>query len=59
MLLSGALLMEKGCMSFSDVVYCFQVRGSMLAGLFMLIASLGNLRANGVCVKRVNEVLDE
>lgn len=59
MLLSGAVLMEQGGMSFSDVVYCFQVRGSVLAGLFMLIASLGNLRANGVCVRRVNEVLDE
>lgn len=43
-----------GTMAFSDVVYCFQVRGSMIAGVSMFITCLNNIKANSVCVKRIN-----
>ncbi|MBD5488653.1 MAG: ABC transporter ATP-binding protein [Lachnospiraceae bacterium] len=46
-------------MAFSDVVYCFQVRGSIMAGVFMLVTCLNNLKANSVCVKRVCDILEE
>lgn len=47
----------KGTMAFSDVVYCFQIRGSILAGMFMLITCINNLKANSVCIKRVNDTI--
>lgn len=48
-----------GTMAFSDAVYCFQVRGSVLSGVSMLITCLSNLKANSVCVKRMNDTLEE
>nr|WP_304710987.1 ABC transporter transmembrane domain-containing protein [uncultured Acetatifactor sp.] len=48
-----------GTMTFSDAVYCFQVRGSILAGMFMLMTCLSNLKANAVCIKRINDTLEE
>lgn len=58
-LLIGYGLIYNGEMAFSDVVYCFQVRGSVLAGISMLITCLSNLKANAVCIKRINHTLDE
>ncbi len=58
-LLMGYGLISNGTMAFSDVVYCFQVRGSMMAGAIMLVTCLNNLKANAVCVKRVNGVFEE
>lgn len=58
-LLVGYGLIYRGIMAFSDVVYCFQVRGSVLGGIFMLATCLNNLKANSVCAKRINDVLDE
>lgn len=55
----GFRLIEHGSMAFSDVVYCFQVRGSVLSGMFMLLICLNNLKINSVCVKRVNNTLEE
>lgn len=43
-----------GTMAFSDVVCFFQVRGSMIAGVSMFITCLNNIKANSVCVKRIN-----
>ena len=48
-----------GTMAFSDAVYCFQVRGSILSGMFMLITCLNNLKANSVCIKRLNDTFEE
>ncbi len=59
LLLIGYSLIGDGKMVFADVVYCSQVRGSILAGVFMLITCLGNIRANAVCVKRINDVFEE
>lgn len=58
-LLVGCGLISDGKMAFSDVVYCFQVRGSIMAGVFMLVTCSNNLRANSVCVKRVCDILEE
>ena len=58
-LIIGYGFISNGTMAFSDVVYCFQVRGSMIAGMMMLVICLNNLKANAVCVKRVNGVFEE
>lgn len=59
LLLIGYGFIHKGTMAFSDVVYCFQVRGSVLGGIFMLITCLNNLKANAVCIKRLDDTLGE
>lgn len=58
-LLIGCGLIREGRMMFSNLVYCFQVRGAVIAGMFMFITSLNNVRANSVCIKRVNDVFEE
>lgn len=58
-LLIGYRFIYNGTMAFSDVVYCFQVRGAVLAGMLMLITCLNNLKANAVCIKRINDTLEE
>lgn len=58
-LLIGYRLIYNGTMAFSDVVYCFQLRGAVLAGMLMLITCLNNLKANAVCIKRINDTLEE
>ena len=58
-LLMGYGFISGGTMAFSDVVYCFQVRGSVMAGVFMLATCFNNLRANSICVKRVCDILEE
>lgn len=58
-LLMGYGFISDGMMAFSDVVYCFQVRGAIMAGVFMFVTCLNNLKANSVCVKRVCDTLEE
>ena len=58
-MLIGYGFISDGKMVFSDLVYSFQVRGSMIGGTLMLVACLNNLKANAVCVKRVNGVFEE
>lgn len=58
-LMVGYSLILRGMMSLSDVMYCLQVRLSVLAGMFMLFNSINNIKANSVCVKRINAALDE
>ncbi len=55
-LLIGCRFILDGAMSFSDVVYCLQVRAAILSSLFMLTVSMNNIKANLVCVKRINRV---
>ena len=52
-------MISGGTMTFSDWVYCSQVRGSILAGVLMLITCMSNIKANAVCVKKVNEALGQ
>lgn len=59
LLLTGYRLIYNGTMAFSDVVYCFQVRGSILSGMLMLITCINNLKANSVCLKRINDTFEE
>ncbi|MDE7131068.1 MAG: hypothetical protein K2O65_04615 [Lachnospiraceae bacterium] len=58
-LLMGYGFIPSGTMAFSDVVYCFQVRGSVMAGVFMFVTCFNNLKTNSVCVKRVCDILEE
>ena len=58
-LIIGYSLIYKGAMKFSDVVYCFQVRGSIIAGMFMIITCLNNIKSNSVCIKRINDTFEE
>ena len=58
-LLTGYKLMQEGIMYFSDMVYCFQVRGSIIAGMSMFINCLNNIKTNSVCIKRINDTFDE
>lgn len=56
----GYYLMAGGFLSFSEVIYCLQVRSGILpAGMFLLITSINNIKTNSVCIKRVNRILDE
>lgn len=48
-----------GTIAFSDVVYCFQVRGSIIVGVSMFITCLNNIKANSVCVKRIQDTFAE
>lgn len=59
LLVMGYRFIHIGTMAFSDAVYCFQVRGSILSGMFMLITCLNNLKANSVCLKRMNDTFEE
>ena len=58
-LLIGFGLINEGKMVFSDVVYCFQIRGSILAGMLMIVTCLNNIKMNSVCIKRINDTLEE
>lgn len=58
LLLVGYSMICDGRMVFADLVYCLQVRGSILAGVFMLITCLINIRANSVCARRINDTLE-
>lgn len=59
MLTVGYSFILKGMMSLAEVMYCLQIRQSLLAGMFMLFNSRNNMKANSVCVKRINDALDE
>lgn len=58
-LLTGSAGIFGGDMAFSDIVYSFQVRGSIMAGTIMLVTCINNLKANSVCVGRINDMLSE
>lgn len=55
----GYKFIYNGTMAFSDVVYCFQIRGSIMAGMFMFLTCINNLKANSVCIKRLNDTFEE
>ncbi len=58
-LLIGYGLIDRGTMLFSELIYCFQVRTSVLSGVFMLVSCMGNIRADSVCAKRVNDMFEQ
>lgn len=58
-LFMGHTLISRGDMFFSDVVYCFQIRGSLMAGVLMINTCLNNIKMNSVCVKRIQKILEE
>lgn len=58
-LMIGYYLILDGSMSFSDVVYCLQVRVAVLSGMHMLITSINNIKTKAVCVRRINSVWEE
>ena len=58
-LLLGCGFIDHGTMAFSDLVYCLQVRVSMIAGMSMIMTCINNLKANSVCIKRITDTLDE
>lgn len=59
MLAVGYTLVLKGRMPLAEVMYCLQVRLSILTGMFMLFNSMNNIKANSVCAERVNNVLEK
>ena len=59
MLAVGYTLVLRGRMPLAEVMYCLQVRQSILAGMFMLFSSMNNIKANSVCAERVNDALEE
>lgn len=58
-LMVGYGLILCGVMPLSEVMYCLQIRQSVLAGMFMLLNSMNNIKANSVCVERINAALEE
>lgn len=58
LLFLGHTLISGGEMLFSDVVYCFQVRGSVLGGVMMINTCLNNIKLKSVCIKRLQETMD-
>lgn len=58
-LLMGYGLISRGTFAFSDLIYCFQVRGSIMSGMFMLITCLNNIKLNSVCVRRIYHVYEK
>ncbi len=49
----------KGTMSFADLTFSFQLRGSLVAAVLMLTMCVNNIKANSICVKRVNDTFNE
>lgn len=58
-LVIGYMSVYDGTMLLSDVVYCFQVRGAVLAGMLMFITCFNNIKTNSVCIKRINDTFEE
>lgn len=59
LLLTGFSMIAGGKMALSGLLYCSQLRGSILASVLMLVTCRSNIKANAVCVKKVNEALEE
>lgn len=55
----GYGLVLQGMMSLAEVMYCLQIRQSILAGMLLLFNSMNNIKANSVCAKRINNLLEE
>uniref|UniRef100_UPI004057B432 ABC transporter transmembrane domain-containing protein n=1 Tax=Acetatifactor sp. TaxID=1872090 RepID=UPI004057B432 len=55
----GYVHIYNGNMSFAELVYSFQVRGSILSAMLMLTTCVSNIKANSVCAKRLNNILME
>ena len=58
-MLLGFNSIYKGTMSFAELTFSSQVRGSTIAAVQMLIMSGNNIKANSICVKRVNNTFKE
>lgn len=58
MMLVGYNTIYNGALTFSDIVYSFQLRGSVLAAASLFITCISNVEANLVCVKRMNDMLE-
>lgn len=58
-MLLGFKSIYKGTMSFADITFLFQLRGSLMAAVLMLIMCVNNMKANSVCVKRINNTFNE
>lgn len=50
---------HKGTISFADLTFSFQLRGSLVAAVLMLTMCVNNIKANLICVKRVNNTFNE
>ncbi len=57
-LLMGYRFICEGTMAFSDLIYCFQVRSSVMAGTLMLITCLNNLKINSVSIRRIHDLFE-
>lgn len=59
MLFLGFYSIYNGKMSFAELTYSFQMRGSVIAAVLMLTTCVSNVRANLVCTKRINDSFKE
>lgn len=59
LLFTGMILMADGEMTFAELTYSFQLRGAVIAAVLMYITCVNNIKANAVCVRRVNDTLKE
>lgn len=57
LLVLGYRMIRVGTISFPDLIYCFQIRGSVLAGISMMLICFNNIKTNQVCVKRIHDTL--
>lgn len=46
-----------GDMQFADLTYALQVRVALLGAMMMLVSCMNNMKSNGVCVKRIRDIL--
>ncbi len=58
-LLLGFHSIYNGRMSFAELTYSFQVRGAVMAAVLTIATCVGNIKANSVCVKRINDTFKE
>ncbi len=58
-LLMGYRFISEGSMAFSGLIYCFQIRNSVITGMRMLITCLNNLKINSVCIRRIHDILED
>lgn len=56
-MLLGFHSIYSGKMSFAELTYSFQMRGSVIAAVLMLTTCVSNIKANSVCAKRISDTL--
>ncbi len=59
LLFTGTVMITDGEMTFAGLTYSFQLRGSVIGAVLMLVTCVNNIKTNAVCARRVNDTLNE